>query len=197
MTTREHITDIRAYLDAHLPAKRLRHVEGVREVALFLAKDNGIDRDTTERAALLHDVAKWMSVDELLNQCRNYDLELGPGDLRITGVLHAYVGAAMARHEFGADDGICQAIRAHTTGWETMNALDMVIYVADYVEPGRNADATDALRELASTDLLEATIETMTVKIRYLLARDTQIHPRTLDARNALIRQRGATDGGT
>ena len=44
----------------------------------------------------------------------------------------------LSRKEVGITDSeILQAITYHTSGHENMTMLDKVIYVADYIEPGR------------------------------------------------------------
>lgn len=51
---------------------------------------------------------------------------------------HAPVGAYLVEKEVGiTDPEILQAITYHTSGHEKMTMLDKVIYVADYIEPGR------------------------------------------------------------
>ena len=187
--TSASISDIRSYLDGRLSPKRLRHTEGVRETALLYSKAHGLDLNVTERAALLHDVAKSMSTAELLDACRRYDIPLMRDDLQLPGVLHACVGALMAERDFGLDAVGCCAIRAHTTGWEPMGPLDMVLYVADYTEPGRAVPEAAELRELASVDLAAATVRAMTLRLIHLLDRGVRIHPRTVEARNALLAQ--------
>ena len=193
--TRATIADIRAHLADHLTTTRVRHVEGVRETALRFAEAHRLDLDLADRTALLHDVAKSMSKDELLDACGRYGISLTEDDLQLPGVLHAYVGAEIAGRDFDLDATGCQAIRAHTTGWVPMGPFDMVLYVADYYEPGRaNADANE-LCELACVDLAEATIRAMTRKLFHLLERDAPIHPRGVTARNALLGQsRAHTD---
>ncbi len=52
---------------------------------------------------------------------------------------HGLVGADIVQRELAIDDEeILQAIRVHTTGAAKMSLLDKIIYVADYIEPGRD-----------------------------------------------------------
>jgi len=85
---------------------------------------------------------------------------------------------------------VCDAIRAHTTGWDPMVELDMLLYVADFAEPGRSAEGASHVRDLAMSDLEAATLTAMTLKLRRLLDRGATIHARTVHARNALIARR-------
>ncbi|MDA1192413.1 MAG: bis(5'-nucleosyl)-tetraphosphatase (symmetrical) YqeK [Candidatus Poribacteria bacterium] len=180
-------SDILAYLEKRLSSSRLKHVLGVRDTARMLAERHGEDADRVELAALLHDCAKWMSVKEQFAACEKYDVQLSDDDRLQPSVLHSYVGAEMARKKFGADDVICQAIRAHTTGWSPMSRFDMTLFVADFCEPGRPYDAAVEVREVATDSLERATLLTMTRKLNVLLQRGKLIHRRTVEARNTLL----------
>ena len=51
---------------------------------------------------------------------------------------HAPAGAALVKTEVGiTDEDILSAIRFHTSGRPNMTLLEKVVYVADYIEPGR------------------------------------------------------------
>ena len=192
MTTKTSKSEIMAYLRAHLSPERLEHVLGVREVALLYAARHGVDSGAAEYAALLHDSAKWMSVEDQFTACARFGIPLSEDDHRQPAVLHAYLGAAIAKTRFGMAEPICQAIRAHTTGWNPMGPLDLVVYVADYSEPGRSYPQAKEVRLLAEEDLVRAAFTTMTYKLQSLLERGRFIHPRTVDTRNALLARMGA-----
>ena len=54
-------------------------------------------------------------------------------------VLHARLGAELARDWFGVtDEAILSAIRKHTVAAATMSPLDEIVYLADGLEPGRD-----------------------------------------------------------
>ncbi|GIX07628.1 MAG: hydrolase [Candidatus Poribacteria bacterium] len=183
-------TAVLEYLHRHLDDKRLRHVFGVRDLAVHLARRHGADPEAAELAALLHDCAKWMPLEEQLAACEAFGISLTPEDRLQPSVLHAYVGAAIAQKRFGAPEPVVQAIRAHTTGWDPMGLLDRVLYVADFSEPNRSYPQAEQVRTLAEEDLTGATIVAMTHKLRSLLDRGRPIHPRTVAARNRLLLER-------
>jgi predicted HD superfamily hydrolase involved in NAD metabolism len=77
-------------------------------------------------------------------------------------LLHARLGAALAREQFGVTDAeILSAIEKHTNGAEQMSPLDCVVYLADSLEPNRTFSERAALWDLAQRDLAAATRETM------------------------------------
>jgi predicted HD superfamily hydrolase involved in NAD metabolism len=69
-------------------------------------------------------------------------------------LLHAKLGAEIAREQFGVDDAeVLSAIEKHTTGAAEMSALDRVVYLADSLEPGRSFAERAALWQIALADL--------------------------------------------
>ena len=63
------------------------------------------------------------------------------------------------------DEDILNSIFYHTTGRENMNVLEKIVYIADFIEPGRcEAKNLDIIRKTAFADLDEC---------MYLISRDT------------------------
>ena len=61
-------------------------------------------------------------------------------------LLHGPVAAVWAEKELGITDrSILDAIRYHTTGRAGMSRLEMVVYLADLIEPGRRYPGVDRL----------------------------------------------------
>ena len=53
-------------------------------------------------------------------------------------LLHARLGAYLAHEKYGVkDEEIIYAIESHTTGRPGMSMLEKIVYIADYIEPGR------------------------------------------------------------
>jgi len=52
-------------------------------------------------------------------------------------VLHARVGAEIARERYGVrDEAVLEAIRAHTLGGPALSDVAKVVFLADALEPG-------------------------------------------------------------
>lgn len=171
-----------------LDSKRFRHSVGTSDTAAQLAERYGVDREQAALAGLLHDCARNLPLEQLRSLARQ--LEQPPGELetKIPVLLHAPVGAALARQEFGvADPGIERAIALHTLGGERMTTLDKIIYVADKIEPGRSFPGVEDLRAMAQVDLDRALLGCFDAAIRYSLLTARPIHPTTIKARNRLL----------
>ena len=129
--------------------RRFRHVLGVEETAVALAAKYGADEAKASIAALTHDYAKERPNDEfeLIIRRDGFDLALlNYGN----EIWHGLVGADIVQRELAIDDEeILQAIRVHTTGAAKMSLLDKIIYVADYIEPGRDFPGVKEAREIA------------------------------------------------
>lgn len=93
------------------------------------------EKNTLFKAAILHDIAKNVTVDKAKSLCETIGIEYND-----TPVLHQDIGAAYALELYGneiVDENVCSAISKHTTGGDNMNMCDMVLFIADYSEPTR------------------------------------------------------------
>ncbi len=186
--------ELRACSYSMMRAKRITHVQGCEQEAVRLARHWGADPDKAARAAILHDCTKYLEMDEQLQLCAKYGIVLDELERRAVKLLHSKTGACVARHVFGADDEICQAIFWHTTGKAGMALLDKILYMADYMEPNRDFPGVERLRKLAYEDLDAAVIAGCETSIQEMDERGLEVHANTLAARNWLMSQRKGTD---
>ena len=68
-----------------------------------------------------------------------------------------------------------------------MTALAKIIFIADFVEPGRTFPGVDELRRLAEDDLDRALLAAYDHTMLYIIKRGAIIHPATIEGRNELI----------
>jgi predicted HD superfamily hydrolase involved in NAD metabolism len=172
-----------------LTPARWEHTLGVAQTAMKLAEREGVDPKKAEIAAILHDYCKFWSADELTAWIKKYHLPLDLLDYN-KELWHAPVGAEVARVDFGiTDEDILNAIRYHTSGRPRMSKLEKIIYLADYIEPGRRFPGVDEVRELADIDLDQALLQAMSNSIIFLIERQQKVYPLTLQARNDQLDQ--------
>ncbi len=177
--------DIQKELKHELKSSRYGHTLGVVETAKALAETYGCDTKKAKYAALLHDCAKSLSDEEKIALCREYDVEINDVELQNPSLLHAKCGAILAKHKYGIDDPeILHAIAVHTTGVPGMNLLDEILFVADYIEPGRESlPNLYTLRKLAYHDLDKTVEQILADTVAYLNTRREQsMDPTTLAA---------------
>lgn len=177
--------------------KRLIHSFGVRDVAAKLAKQHGFDMEKAVVAGLLHDCAKGFSEEEQLRLCEEYGIKLDEVTLACPAVIHAPLGAEVARREFGiCDEEVLDAIRYHTVARAGMTPLEKIVYLADMIEPLRIFDGVNELRRAAYSDLDRAFLDALNKSISFNLEKNSVIHPDTLNARNDMLIRKGRTVNG-
>ena len=187
----DQIARIEAYLSDNLSPTRLKHILGVRETAVALAKLLGIDTAQAELAALLHDCAKERPDDELVALAKHHGVEADEHEQHTPSLLHGKVAPFVAAEQFAIDDAtVFDAIRCHSTGAVEMGPLDQLLFVADFCEPNRPYTAAAEVRELAGRDLEAATLEVMQFKLRKTLLKKQPVHPDSFHAYNALLNKR-------
>lgn len=170
--------------------RRIPHVLGTEQEAVRLAERWGADTDRARRAALLHDCTKKLDLPEQLALAERFHVPLDEMERREIKLLHAKTGAGIAEAVFGADEETANAIRWHTTGRGNMTLLEKVIYLADYVEPTRDFPGVEELRRACYEDLDAGLLLGLEMTIGEMEARGAPIHPKTLEARDALKGQR-------
>ncbi|SHE81331.1 putative HD superfamily hydrolase of NAD metabolism [Caldanaerobius fijiensis DSM 17918] len=180
--------EISQRLEHMLTPKRYRHSLGVQATAVELASLYGADVYKASIAGLIHDCAKDLDADQIHALIKKYGLALDDIYLNQLELVHAPLGAALAKDLFDVqDEDILNAVRYHTTGRVDMNLLEKIIYLSDYIEPGRNFDGVNEIRQEAKQDLDKAVIMAMDSTIIYVIKKKGLIHTNTIDARNKLL----------
>ena len=92
----------------------------------------------------------------------------------------------MAERIFGENDRVVSAICSHTTGKAHMNTLEMILYVADYMEPNRDFPGVERLRELAFSDLTAALKLGLEMTLEHLKNQGCEVSPQSAQALDCL-----------
>lgn len=165
-----------------LSKSRWRHTEGVVCAAERMAERFGVDAEKAHLAALLHDCAKCMPLQEMLAAADEAGVQADTLERSGGALMHAAAGAALARTVYGVTDPeILSAIRFHTVGRANMTPLEKVIFVSDFVEVGRRPfPGLDEARRLSMGSLDEAVSICARLSVEYVRARGETLHPATL-----------------
>jgi len=178
-----------ALVKIQLTEHRYQHTLGVMETSISLAEKYGADVKKAEIAAIFHDYAKFRSKDEMKEIIQSQGL---PQDLLLfnTELWHAPVGAYLVEKEAGVSDSeVLDAIRYHTSGRPNMTLLEKVIYLADYIEPGRHFPGVEEVREIAKENLEKALVKAIQNTILFLMKKNQTIYPETFYTYNDLIQK--------
>ena len=146
-----------------------------------LAMRYGIDMTKAAVAGLLHDCAKCIPNAQKLKMCKKNDIEISEMEAKNPSLLHAKLGAFLAEEVYGVKDPeILSAINWHTTGKPDMSMLDIIIYMADYIEPNRDkAPNLKEIRKLCFENIEEALYQVLEGTLNYLSGRPDMIDPMT------------------
>lgn len=178
-------SEIVDFLKGRLQEKRFKHSLGVMNMAERLARKYNVDVEEAKIAGLLHDCAKNMSNQELIEYCQNNGIEIDDIKMQSPGILHADVGADIAKKKFNVSDEVKESILYHTLANETMTDLDKIIYISDLIEEGRDLEGLDKIREMAFISL----DKTLVMALEYCMENVKQvgknIHKQSIDALNA------------
>ena len=164
-----------------LSEDRYEHTIGVMYTAESLAMRYGIDMTKAAVAGLLHDCAKCIPNAQKLKMCKKNDIEISEMEAKNPSLLHAKLGAFLAEEVYGVKDPeILSAINWLTTGKPDMSMLDIIIYMADYIEPNRDkAPNLKEIRKLCFENIEEALYQVLEGTLNYLSGRPDMIDPMT------------------
>ncbi len=165
----------------HLDQIRYEHTMGVMYTAAAMAMRYGVDLEKATVAGLLHDCAKCIPSKEKLEMCEKHVIPVSDAERKNPGLLHAKLGAFLARTKYGVEDEeILDSITFHTTGRPEMTLLDKIVYIADYLEPNRKeAPNLDKVRALAFTDIDACLYVILEDSLAYLHTKKEVIDPMT------------------
>ena len=81
------------------------------------------------------------------------------------------------------------AIWYHTTGKPDMTLLEKIVHLADYIEPSRDFDGVDTLRQAVYEDLDHGLLMGLSMTIQEMEEMGNPVHHLTRDARDYLLKR--------
>ena len=181
--------DIELWLKENLSENRRNHILRVSKTAKKYARKLGLDVYKAELSGLLHDLAKELTNEKLLEISKTNNLELDEIDFDNPHILHARIGEILAKEKFGINDpDVLGGIRCHTLAEPNMSKIMMVVYLADATEPERDRKFAAPVKRVFKEKGLEAgVLEAINMKLKDVINRGKKIHPLTIKARNWLL----------
>lgn len=177
----EQIKRMQQKLKKHLDEDRYEHTLGVMYTAGALAMRYQENIRSALIAGLLHYCAKCIPTNKKFKMCSKYHLEVSETERSNPSLLHAKLGAYLAEKKYHVrDEAILSAITFHTTGKPAMSLLEKIVYVADYIEPGRRELPNMAeIRRLAFENIDECIYQILQDSLNYLNTRNITVDPMT------------------
>lgn len=172
-----------------LTQSRFEHVLRVEQMAIELAKKNDVDVEKASVAGLCHDYAKQRPDDDFIQLIKKYRLD----DLLLqygNAIWHGEVGYLMVQNELGVTDiDILNSIKHHTTGAKYMSKLEQIVYMADYIEMGRDFPGVEEAREITFNNLADGVAYQTKHTLQYLISANKPVYPKTIDTYNEWVNE--------
>lgn len=183
-----NLFEMQTEVKKRLTLNRFYHTLGVQTTSFSLALLYGEDYNKATYAGLLHDLAKCLTDEDLLNDCKKFNLPISKVEEANPYLLHGKLGAYYAKMEFGIEDiDILNAITYHTTGRPDMTLLEKIVFIADFIEPGRDEIRNPCLqkvRRLSFESIDLAVLEILKSTLDYLSDDKSSIDTLTIDTYN-------------
>ena len=165
---------------------RLVHVVNVMYEALELALRFGGDPEQAAVAGILHDIVKELPLAEQRKLASSVAYDEAMAD----AILHGPAATTYLQDELGIHDpDILRAVANHSVLSEEPELLEMLVYLADKIEPGRQYEDLPEIRAAAQRQLEEAVLLTIDGQERNLRGKRHELLPQTLEAKH-VIQQR-------
>lgn len=183
-----YLARMREMLDVRMAdhRKRRNHSLGVARTAASLAETYGVDPFLAEAAGLVHDWDKVLDEAELLARAAQYGIEVAGSPANSVALLHGPVAAIELLQLFGElPPCVFQAIARHTVGAEDMTDLDMVVFVADAIEPMRKGAYPERVRaQVGKLDLAHLFFECFAGGLVYVIDTRRYLYPTAITIYN-------------
>ena len=181
---------LRDHMEAVKP-KRYAHSLSVARTAEQMALAYGVSPFEARVAGILHDWDKVLSAEEQVAHARVLGVDLGVDIQLVQPLLHGITAARTLPERYPElPAAIWQAIERHTIGAADMSELDMVVFVADGIEPIRkDVPAIHNVRQLVekSAPLEDVFWASFSSGVAYVIDTERYLYPGTLDIYNELV----------
>ena len=175
--TRPSIAPYCTRVKERVSARRFEHIVRVAILTETIAKANSFSESEVRLASLaavLHDVARDMSAEELF--------ALAPPETDLERehplAVHGRAGRQLVETWGVTDERVLDAVEGHVFGVSHDNRIGMAVYIADVSEPGRGVN--EDIRALAMRNLFWAYQRAVASKVNYLRSKGKAVHPDTL-----------------
>lgn len=191
----KQIDKLRKFLKKNLSDKRYQHSLRTAQSAIELAKLHPLLKHSlskVEFAALAHDIAREYQTKKLIELAKKGGLSVSFFERRSPLLIHGKAGVGLLKEDWNiSDQAILNAVRFHTIGDPKMDDLAKIVYIADFIEPGRKYHKDWAWLSVQPINLNDILLKVLTESQKYLRKNRKKVHPNT----KKLIRKLKKTGG--
>ncbi|MFR0868529.1 MAG: bis(5'-nucleosyl)-tetraphosphatase (symmetrical) YqeK [Adlercreutzia sp.] len=174
-------------LEKRVGPRRFKHSLGVSETAEKLARVYGADETAARVAGLLHDWDKGYDDPGILARADELGMNWTPS-LSPCPASCVFTAAVAWGRAFRSIAQVLTAVERHTLGDAGMSDLDMIVYIADALEPGRKGKVVEKLREkIGEIELRELFLEVYAYWVQLIMERRHPIYSKTTEIWNSYM----------
>ena len=189
----ELLEEINNRIKNTLSEKRYFHSVCTMNRMETLAKIYNVDVEKAKLVGIIHDIAKEMTAKEAFEYVKKYNLKIDEIEEKCPRLLHAKIGAHIAKVEYNFINEMCTAIAVHTTAKANMSIMDKILFMADSTGEDRKWPDVPYVRELAEKDIDAAILYMLDLNIKDMINAKELIHPDSILARNFLIESKNTS----
>ena len=187
------IEELKAIIKPLMSEKRYNHSIMVMEEAKnYLKKYCSDDKEFYEktiRAALMHDMAKEMTEEEIKEYIKNNNIDLDIDNIINKPLIHGIIGADKCLKLYDFDEEMAKSIRWHTTGSTNMSLMDKIVFLADKTGRENLLPVLEKVREKAFSNLDEAIYYCISENIKRLEEIRKPINPLSIKTKNYFLKK--------
>ena len=181
------IEELKKELKKYLKNERYEHSICVMEMSGKLAEKYNVDKTKVMKAALMHDMAKETSFDELKKYIKDKNIYVSKMEMLLGVTLHGKVAADICMKKYNFDEEMCSAISNHTTGKPNMTMFEKIVFIADKIDETRKYNGVQELRELAFKDIDAAIVKNIDYTTENNLKKRRPILEQSIKTRNYIL----------
>lgn len=163
-------TELESKVQKMIKEKRFTHSLGVVSVSRMLAERFSLSADDAAYIGIYHDAYRYSCTSDTPAFCRSCGLEVFPEEEKEPMLLHGALASIHFSEDAEGDvpEYFKVAVRHHTLGHKEMGLYGAILYIADYMEPGRkHLDDNDRQRILSGKRLEDMIITIMDMQNDY------------------------------
>ncbi len=176
-----NVEKIKRDLKDNLSEFRYEHSIMVAEEAKKLAEHYNLDEEKSYVTGLVHDIAKEFNDEQNKEWVDKYQLSEKLLLPEFANIIHADIGAVVAKEWYGLDEEICEAIKYHTIGDISMTKFDKIIFLADKIARKNASPFIEKIRKLTYENLDEALKQFLIGQKEKIEKLGGNFHPNTLE----------------
>lgn len=173
-----------------LSSYRFKHSLKTVKIALKLAKAHNLNKDLVQKTALLHDVAKDLSLQEKKEKALKLGCVFSLEEQESPPLMHAPLGAFILEKEWQIKEPeILSAVKKHTTGDALMSPIDLTIFIADFLAGLKIGIKKTLIYKKAFKNLEQAALKVCIQKISLVLKKQKPLASKSILCYHSLLKK--------